>query len=436
MVMPHDIFAEQSVLSVVFRNQELIEVIAEKLSRDDFYLAAHRVIANAVFRMYSQSKVIDKVTVSEALGTPEANFAIPYIDELIQFAASSANIHGHIQRVLDCSMRRKLITVANTIEASARTSSRDDIELVLDKSEALLSGLKHTETTDRLHDTHYILKQTIDRLEALSALQSGDGVVGLRTGIIEFDQLTSGLQGGQLIILAARPSMGKTTLAMNIVEHVALNDPKPVLVFSLEMPSEKLITRMLASLSRVDLSKIQSGQMEPGERERVISGAEILHKRAQLYLDDSSDLTPIEVRSRARRIAQKHDGLSLIMIDYLQLLRVPSKSENRTQEIADISRALKALAKELNVPVLALSQLNRTLESRQEKRPINSDLRESGAIEQDADIIAFVYRDGYYYEDTENPALSELIIGKQRNGPLATIELIFNGSISRFENKG
>lgn len=436
MVMPHDIFAEQSVLSVVFRNQEFIEVIAEKLSKDDFYLAAHRVIANTVFRMYSQSKIIDKVTVSEALETREEDFAIPYIDELIQFAASSASIHGHIQRVLDCSMRRKLIAVANTIEASARATSSDDIELLLDKSEALLSGLKHTETTDRLHDTHYILKQTIDRIEALSALKSSDGVVGLRTGIIEFDFITSGLQGGQLIILAARPSMGKTTLAMNIVEHVALNDPKPVLVFSLEMPSEKLVTRMLASMSRVDLSSIQSGQMEQGERERVISSAEILHKRAQLYLDDSSDLTPTDVRSRARRIAQKHDGLSLIMIDYLQLLRVPSKSENRTQEIAEISRALKALAKEINVPIIALSQLNRALESRQNKRPINSDLRESGAIEQDADIIAFVYRDGYYYEDTENPALSELIIGKQRNGPLATIELIFNGSISRFENKG
>jgi len=345
MKTPQDNYAEQMVLSTVLRQPEAMEKVAEKLSHNDFYSAEHRKIAKGMSELFAQSKTIDIVTLSESLERTKTQVAIAYLDELIKLAASSSSIDNHIQRVLDCAIRRRLIAVASSIEKAARDST-GNIETLLDESEVQLSRLKHQETTDRLQDTHQILKQTIARIEEVSSIPNSDGVVGLRTGYKDFDTVTSGLRGGQLIILAARPSMGKTTLAMNMVEFIALNNRRPALVFSLEMPSEKLIMRMLASISRVELVKIQNGQLTLTERERVESSATIIHQRAQLYIDDSSDLTPTEIRSRARRVSKKHGGLSHIMIDYLQLMRVPSKSDNRTQEIAEISRSLKALAKE------------------------------------------------------------------------------------------
>ncbi len=244
----------------------------------------------------------------------------------------------------------------------------------------------------------------------------------------------AGLQPSDLIIVAARPSMGKTTFAMNLVENAAMLQDKPVLIFSLEMPSEQIMMRSLASLSRVDQTKIRTGQLDDEDWARISGTMGILLEKRNIYIDDSSGLTPTEVRSRARRIAREHGGIGLIMIDYLQLMRVPALSDNRTLEIAEISRSLKALAKELNVPVVALSQLNRSLEQRADKRPVNSDLRESGSIEQDADLIMFIYRDEVYHENSDLKGIAEIIIGKQRNGPIGTVRLTFNGQWSRFDN--
>jgi len=246
--------------------------------------------------------------------------------------------------------------------------------------------------------------------------------------------MTAGFQSGDLIIVAARPSMGKTTFAMNLCEQAAMNEDKPVLIFSLEMPSEQIMMRMLASLGRVDQTKIRTGQLDDEDWARVSSTMGIMLEQGKMYIDDGSGLTPTEVRSRARRIAREHGGLSMIMVDYLQLMQVPALSDNRTLEIAEISRSLKALAKELEIPVIALSQLNRSLEQRADKRPVNSDLRESGSIEQDADLIMFIYRDEVYNNDSPDKGTAEIIIGKQRNGPIGRVRLTFQGQFSRFDN--
>ncbi len=264
--------------------------------------------------------------------------------------------------------------------------------------------------------------------------QPHDGVTGVNTGYDDLNKKTAGLQPSDLIIVAARPSMGKTTFAMNLVENAAMLQDKPVLIFSLEMPTEQIMMRSLASLSRVDQTRIRTGQLDDEDWARISGTMGILLEKTNIYIDDSSGLTPTEVRSRARRVSREHGGIGLIMIDYLQLMRVPSLSDNRTLEIAEISRSLKALAKELHVPVVALSQLNRSLEQRADKRPVNSDLRESGSIEQDADLIMFIYRDEVYHENSDLKGIAEIIIGKQRNGPIGTVRLTFNGQWSRFDN--
>ena len=276
-----------------------------------------------------------------------------------------------------------------------------------------------------------ILEDTVSRIEQLYQ-QPHDGVTGVDTGYQDLNKKTAGMQKSDLIIVAARPSMGKTTFAMNLCENAAMTQEKPVLIFSLEMPGEQIMMRMLASLSRVDQTRIRTGQLDDEDWARISSTMGILLEKRNMYIDDSSGLTPTEVR--ARRIFREHDGLSLIMIDYLQLMRVPALSDNRTLEIAEISRSLKALAKELQVPVVALSQLNRSLEQRADKRPVNSDLRESGSIEQDADLIMFIYRDEVYHENSDLKGIAEIIIGKQRNGPIGTVRLTFNGQWSRFDN--
>ena len=279
------------------------------------------------------------------------------------------------------------------------------------------------------------MESTIARIETLGKLENHNGVTGVTTGFVELDKKTAGLQPSDLIIVAARPSMGKTTFAMNLCENAAMASDKPVLVFSLEMPAEQIMMRMIASLARVDQTKIRTGQnLEEAEWSKIASVFGMFKQKNNLYIDDSSGLTPTELRSRARRVYRENGGLSMIMVDYLQLMRAPAFSDNRTLEIAEISRSLKALAKELEVPVIALSQLNRTLEQRADKRPVNSDLRESGSIEQDADLIMFIYRDEVYNDNSEDKGVAEIIIGKQRNGPIGRVRLAFNGQFSRFDN--
>ena len=302
-------------------------------------------------------------------------------------------------------------------------------------AESLIFGIteKRQKADTGPQDIGTILERTVARIETLYQTPH-DGVTGLDTGFTDLNKKTAGLQPSDLIIVAARPSMGKTTFAMNLVENAAMTNDKPALVFSLEMPGDQLLMRSLASLSRVDQTRIRTGQLDDEDWARISGAMGILLENKNIFIDDSSGITPTELRSRARRVYRDNGGLSMIMIDYLQLMRVPEMKENRTLEIAEISRSLKALAKELQVPVVALSQLNRSLEQRSDKRPVNSDLRESGAIEQDADLIMFLYRDEVYHENTDMKGIAEVIIGKQRNGPIGTVRLTFNGQYSRFDN--
>ena len=294
---------------------------------------------------------------------------------------------------------------------------------------------KRSSSTEGPQNVISVLESTIARIDTLSKLENHSGVTGVTTGFVDLDKKTAGLQPSDLIIVAARPSMGKTTFAMNLCENAAMASDKPVLVFSLEMPAEQIMMRMIASLARVDQTKIRTGQnLDETEWSKIASVFGMFKQKNNLYIDDSSGLTPTELRSRARRVYRENGGLSMIMVDYLQLMRAPAFSDNRTLEIAEISRSLKALAKELEVPVIALSQLNRTLEQRADKRPVNSDLRESGSIEQDADLIMFIYRDEVYNDNSEDKGVAEIIIGKQRNGPIGRVRLAFNGQFSRFDN--
>jgi replicative DNA helicase len=280
-------------------------------------------------------------------------------------------------------------------------------------------------------DVNPLLQSALVRIEEL--FQSGGDITGLSTGFIELDRMTSGLQNSDLVIVAGRPSMGKTSFAMNLVEHAVLTQAKPILVFSMEMPADSLIIRMLASIGRIDSTRLRNGKLEQEDWPKL-SAAVTKLKDVPLFIDDTPALTPTEVRSRARRVAREHGGLGMIMVDYLQLMQVAGSSEGRTAEISEISRSLKAIAKEFKVPMVALSQLNRALEQRPNKRPVNSDLRESGAIEQDADVIMFIYRDEVYHEESEDKGIAEIIIGKQRNGPIGICRLAFLGQYTRFEN--
>jgi replicative DNA helicase len=330
---------------------------------------------------------------------------------------------------------RDLIGVANEIADAGYDPQGRNSEDLLDLAESKVFAIAESRTSENEgpQNVDNILEKTLERIEILYKTPQ-DGVTGVNTGFTDLNKKTAGLQGSDLIIVAARPSMGKTTFAMNLCENAAMEQEKPVLIFSLEMPAEQIMMRMLASLSRVDQTKIRTGQLDDEDWARISSTMGILMEKKNMYIDDSSGLTPTEVRSRARRIARDHGGLSLIMVDYLQLMRVPALSDNRTLEIAEISRSLKALAKELNVPVVALSQLNRSLEQRADKRPVNSDLRESGSIEQDADLIMFIYRDEVYNPDSSMKGTAEIILGKQRNGPIGSVRLTFQGQWSRFDN--
>ena len=344
---------------------------------------------------------------------------------------------AYAEIVREKAILRELIAAGNRIAENSYSPKGKDIKMVLDEAEREVFAIaeKRSSSTEGPQNVLSVLESTIVRIETLGKLENHNGVTGVTTGFVDLDKKTAGLQPSDLIIVAARPSMGKTTFAMNLCENAAMASDKPVLVFSLEMPAEQIMMRMIASLARVDQTKIRTGQnLEEAEWSKIASVFGMFKQKNNLYIDDSSGLTPTELRSRARRVYRENGGLSMIMVDYLQLMRAPAFSDNRTLEIAEISRSLKALAKELEVPVIALSQLNRTLEQRADKRPVNSDLRESGSIEQDADLIMFIYRDEVYNENSEDKGVAEIIIGKQRNGPIGRVRLAFNGQFSRFDN--
>ncbi|RZQ54699.1 replicative DNA helicase [Pseudoalteromonas phenolica] len=437
-VPPHSIEAEQSVLGGLMLDNQAFDRVAELVVSQDFYTRTHKLIFEAMEKLVEQSQPIDLITISESLEkndqlTTVGGFA--YLAEIAKNTPSAANIDAYAAIVRERAVVREMITVANEIaEAGFNPEGRDSHELLdLAESKVFKIAEQRSKSTEGPQSIHSILEKTVDKIEELYQSPQ-DGVTGVSSGYNDLDQMTAGLQPSDLIIVAARPSMGKTTFAMNLAEHAAMTQDKPVLIYSLEMPSEQIMMRMLASLGRINQTKVRTGQLDDEDWARLSSTMGLLMEKGKMYIDDASGLTPTDVRSRARRIARDHGGISMIMVDYLQLMRVPSLSDNRTLEIAEISRSLKALAKELQCPVIALSQLNRTLEQRADKRPVNSDLRESGSIEQDADLIMFIYRDEVYNEDSPDKGVAEIIIGKQRNGPIGKVRLTFQGQFSRFDN--
>ncbi|HCR4018176.1 TPA: replicative DNA helicase [Morganella morganii] len=435
---PHSLEAEQSVLGGLMLDNERWDNVSERVTGEDFFSRPHRTIFSQMQRLLEQGRPIDLITLSEALetgGELENVGGFAYLAELSKNTPSAANINAYADIVRERAVIRDMISVANEIADAGYDPQGRSSEDLLDLAESRVFQIAENRANkdEGPKGIEAILEETVEKIEKLYA-QPHDGVTGVSSGYQDLDKKTAGLQPSDLIIVAARPSMGKTTFAMNLCENAAMTEEKPVLIFSLEMPGNQIMMRMLASLSRVDQTRIRTGQLDDEDWARISSTMGILLEKRNMYIDDSSGLTPTEVRSRARRIFREHGGLSLIMIDYLQLMRVPSLSDNRTMEIAEISRSLKALAKELQVPVVALSQLNRSLEQRADKRPVNSDLRESGSIEQDADLIMFIYRDEVYHESSDLKGVAEIIIGKQRNGPIGTVRLTFNGQWSRFDN--
>ena len=439
-IPPYSTEAEQAVLGGIMLSNQHWDGIAERVIAEDFYTFAHKAIFQTMEELMRNQTPIDLITLDQALkakGISDSVGGFAYLADLSNNTPNAINILAYAEIVREKAILRELIAVGNRIAENSYSPKGKDIKMVLDEAEREVFAIaeKRSSSTEGPQNVLSVLESTIARIETLGKLENHNGVTGVTTGFVELDKKTAGLQPSDLIIVAARPSMGKTTFAMNLCENAAMASDKPVLVFSLEMPAEQIMMRMIASLARVDQTKIRTGQnLEEAEWSKIASVFGMFKQKNNLYIDDSSGLTPTELRSRARRVYRENGGLSMIMVDYLQLMRAPAFSDNRTLEIAEISRSLKALAKELEVPVIALSQLNRTLEQRADKRPVNSDLRESGSIEQDADLIMFIYRDEVYNDNSEDKGVAEIIIGKQRNGPIGRVRLAFNGQFSRFDN--
>jgi replicative DNA helicase len=434
-IPPHSIEAEQSVLGGLMLDNRAWDQIADRVRENDFYRHDHRLIYRVMEKLSAQNKPLDVLTVAEALRElhelDNAGGEV-YLFELANNTPSAANIMAYADIVRERSVLRQLIAAANDIANNAfNPLGRTSVEL-LDVAERHVfaiaeQGLRGNGPTN----IREYLAKTMEKIDTL--FHSKDPITGMPSGYHDFDEMTSGLQPSDLIIIAGRPSMGKTTFAMNIAEHVVIKSQAPVLVFSMEMPGESLVMRLLSSLCRIDQLRIRTGKLEDEDWPRISSTVSMLSE-APMFIDDTPALSPAELRARARRVAKEHGKLGLIVIDYLQLMQVPGFNENRTAEISEISRSLKALAKELKVPVIALSQLNRSLEQRADKRPVMSDLRESGAIEQDADLIVFIYRDEVYNEGSPDKGTAEIIIAKQRNGPIGKVRLTFLGQYTCFEN--
>jgi replicative DNA helicase len=434
-VPPHSIEAEQSVLGGLMLDNRAWDQIADRVKESDFYRHDHRLIYRAMSKLSGQNSPLDVLTVAESLREikelDNAGGEV-YLFELANNTPSAANISAYADIVRERSVLRQLIAAANDIANNAfHPQGRSSTEL-LDVAERHVFAI--TEQGARIGGPANIkdfLAKTMERIDTL--FHSKDTITGMSTGYHDIDEMTSGLQQSDLVIIAGRPSMGKTTFAMNIAENVVIKSQAPVLVFSMEMPGESLVMRLLSSLCRIDQLRIRTGKLEDEDWPRISSTVSMLSE-APMFIDDTPALSPAEVRARARRLVKEHGKLGLIVIDYLQLMQVPGFNENRTAEISEISRSLKSLAKELKVPVIALSQLNRGLEQRADKRPIMSDLRESGALEQDADLIVFIYRDEVYHENSPDKGTAEIIIAKQRNGPIGKVRLTFLGQYTCFEN--
>lgn len=434
-VPPHSMDAEQAVLGGLMLDNRAWDQIADKLVEKHFYRRDHQLIFRAMAKLTEENKPIDVITVAETLQKMEDHeegSSLAYLGELAKNTPSAANIAAYADIVYERSILRELISVGTNITESAFDPQGRASAEILDEAEKKVFDIAERGVRGSGPEAiRSIVSKTLDNIE--KRFQDNTPITGIATGFTDFDRMTTGMQPGDLIIVAGRPSMGKTIMGMNVAEHAAIRSNKSVLVFSMEMPAESLALRMLSSLGRIDQNKLRTGKLMEEDWTRLTSAVGLLGN-AKLYIDETPALSPIELRARARRVAREKDKLGLIVVDYLQLMRGSSNSENRTAEISEISRSLKALAKELNIPIIALSQLNRSLEQRPNKRPVMSDLRESGAIEQDADLIVFIYRDEVYNDDSPDKGTAEIIIGKQRNGPIGTVRLTFMGQYTRFDN--
>jgi replicative DNA helicase len=436
-VPPHSIEAEQSVLGGLLLDNESWEKTADFLVEHDFYRRDHQLIFRGIAALFEQSQPVDVITLAEyhdTRGELEQVGELAYLGMLSRNTPSSANIVAYASIVRERSILRQLITVGTTISNTAFNPEGRTSEEMLDLVEGQVFEIaeKGAKRAGGFVQVKEVLSKVVDRIDTL--FEQDSAITGLSTGFTDFDEQTSGLQAADLVVVAGRPSMGKTTFAMNLAENAAIKSKEPVAVFSMEMPSDALAMRMLSSLGQIDQHRLRTGKLNDDDWPRLTSAIALLNE-APLFIDDTPALTVTELRARARRLKREH-GLSMIVIDYIQLMQGSGggSNENRATEVSEISRSLKALAKELEVPVIALSQLNRSLEQRPNKRPIMSDLRESGAIEQDADLIVFIYRDEVYNEDSPEKGKAEIIIGKQRNGPIGTVALTFQGKYTRFVN--
>jgi replicative DNA helicase len=433
---PYSIEAEQSVLGGLMLDNRAWNDMGDRLSPEDFYREDHQLIYRAICELVGGGRPCDFVTLSEHLkahGQLDAAGGLVYLGSLANDTPSAANVMAYADIVRERAVLRGLIAAGGDIaELGFRADGRSYAEL-LDMAEQKVFALRNR--AEHARSSYFAMPELMDTLERKIDFlrQNPSGLAGLSTGFNDLDAKTTGLHPGDLVILAGRPSMGKTSFALNIAEHVVTSpDRKPAAVFSMEMPADQLALRMLASFARIPMGRLRSGDLEDRDMDRLVSMSGLL-RDAPLYIDETGALSPLEIRARARRIKARH-GLGLIVVDYIQLMQVPGTKENRTNEISEISRSLKALAKELEVPVIALSQLNRGVEQRDNKRPRMADLRESGGIEQDADLVIFIYRDEVYNKDSPDKGTAEIIIVKQRNGPLGTVKTAFLGEYTRFDN--
>jgi replicative DNA helicase len=434
-VPPHSVEAEQSVLGGLMLDNDAWVQVSDKLTDADFYRRDHANIFRAIESLANDGKPYDIVTLAEWLDTHsllESCGGLAYLAQLADNTPTAANIAAYAGIVRDRAVLRALVRAGTDIaESGFRTEGRSTNELI-DSAERTVFQIAERESRGRkgFQPMRDLLMKALDRIDQL--FQQDNPITGVATGYYELDGMTSGLQPSDLIIVAGRPSMGKTAFAINIAQNAAVKEGTAVAVFSMEMPAEQLALRMISSIGRIDQHKVRTGKLADDDWPRLTHAVGVLSE-VKLFIDDTPALTPGDLRARCRRLAREH-GIGMVVIDYLQLMQVPGNTENRATEISEISRSLKALAKELEVPVIALSQLNRSLEQRSDKRPVMSDLRESGAIEQDADLIMFIYRDEVYNEDSPDKGVAEIIIGKQRNGPIGTRKLRFFGEYTTFEN--
>ena len=435
---PHSVEAEQSVLGGLLLDNEAWDKVADVINEEDFYRLDHRLIYRHICKLVENNKPADVVTVAESLET-SADLknvgGLTYVGTMAQNTPSAANIRRYAEIVRERSVMRKLAQVGVDISDSSYNPAGRSAANLLDEAESKVFEIAEAGARGKqgFSGIQPLLKEVVERIEVLYNQENPSDVTGIATGFHDLDQKTSGFQPGDLIIVAGRPSMGKTAFSLNIAEHVALELKKPVAVFSMEMGGSQLAMRMLGSVGQLDQHKVRTGRLLDEDWSKLTNALGKLND-APLYIDESAALNALELRARARRLHRQHNDLGLIIVDYLQLMSSTGHGENRATEISEISRSLKALAKELQVPVVALSQLNRSLEQRPNKRPVMSDLRESGAIEQDADLILFIYRDEVYNPETEDKGIAEIIIGKQRNGPIGKIDLTFLGQYTRFES--